>query len=496
VAEIDPRQPVIVGAGQLTWREEDGECPSPLELMAEAAQTASVDAGVGARILARADSVACVDCFSWPVPDPAAALAERIGAKPRETVRTIISGTGPLALLGDLCARIQAGDLDVAVLAGAEAWSSFAAAVAAGDSTGWPEQAAGTSPTRLVGDEIVPSHANEVAAGLIAPVAYYPLFEEAVRAAAGRSPEEHQRHLGELWARFAAVAAVNPHAWRREELSAEEIATPSARNRRVTIPYTKLMNADIQVDQSAALVLCSAEAADAARISRDRWVFPLATAHAHDHWFMVERDALHRSPAFAACARAALGHADLEVDDLARLDLYSCFPSAVQIAAAELGYDPVADGRPPTVTGGLTFSGGPGSNYVTHSLAAMARALRDEPGAHGLVTGVGWYMTKLAAGVLSSAEPARSFRHNEPQDEIDQGPRREIATGPGEGTIEAYTAFIDRDGSPSIAMATFLLADGRRAVAKADDPDTLAVVVDGDPLGHSGRLDGDHGFAL
>ena len=289
---------------------------------------------------------------------------------------------------------------------------------AEGRGTGWPQQPEGTRPDRLVGDHQDPSHPVELAAGLIAPITYYPLFESAVRSAAGREPAEHTSWLGRL-GRFAAVAAGNEHAWARDGLDAQAIATPTPANRMVAEPYPKLMTANIQVDQGAALLVCSNEAAEAAGVPPERRVYVHAAAQAHDHWLAGEREALHRSPALAACGRAALGQAGADIDDVAHLDLYSCFPSAVQVAGHELGIDLEGDERPPTVTGGLTFAGGPGNDYCMHSLATMAARLREDGGDLGLATGVGWYLTKHAVAVMSARPPAEPFRSFDLQDEVD-----------------------------------------------------------------------------
>ncbi len=89
---------------------------------------------------------------------------------------------------------------------------------------------------------------------------------------------------------------------------------------------------------------------------------------------------LWRSPAMAAAAGAALSGAGIGVDDVAHLDLYSCFASSVCFALDALGIgedDPRAAAV--TVTGGLPYHGGPGSNYMTHSLAAMAETPAGRP---------------------------------------------------------------------------------------------------------------------
>jgi acetyl-CoA C-acetyltransferase len=206
----DPRTPVLVGAGQVTHR--DGDVPSPLELMARAARAAAADSERPA-LLEKVQSVAVVDLFSWPVPDPGAALAQELGITPRETVRSARGGNGPIALLGDLAGAIADGRLDVALLAGGEAGTAFQAAMRDGRDPGWPAQPHAPAPTRTVGADRDPGDPAELEAGLIAPIFWYPLFEHALRGAAGRTRADHQQHLGELWVRFAEVARTNPYAW-------------------------------------------------------------------------------------------------------------------------------------------------------------------------------------------------------------------------------------------------------------------------------------------
>lgn len=451
------RAPVIAGAGQVCRL----EGASPLDLMREAALAADRDAGGG--VLDRVESIGVVDCLSWPVPDPGVALAEELRLSPRETVRTVVGGNGPIALLGDLCSRIAAGEIETALLVGGEAVNPFMRAMRGGEPTGWPEQPDGTAPSRLVGDDRPPSHRIELEAGLVAPVVYYPWFENAVRAAAGRGIEEHQAWLGRLWARFADVARENPYAWTRD--APDDPAAAGDGNRMAAFPYPKLLCANIQVDQAAALLLRGG--GDGVHVH--------ATATATDVWFAGERRDLHRSPAVAATTGAVLDHAGAGLDDLALLDLYSCFPSAVQIAATELGLDLERDPRPPTVTGGLTFAGGPANNHVTHALATLAVRLREQPDALGLSTGVGWYMTKHGAAVLGSREPAGPFADLRPE----PASRSRELVGSGTGAIESYTVTYERDGTPAGGIVSALLADGRRAVGAADP----AALLDGDPLG-------------
>lgn len=469
---VDARTPVLVGVGQLTPGDRTAPT-SPLDLMLEASRRAIADAGLP--LLDRVESIGVTNCISWAAPDPARALAEALGASPGETVGTHTSGTSPLDLLRDACTRIAAGELRVALLAGAEA----VRALQDGRYQGGPDQPEGTAPSRMLGEDRMPTHPGEEAAGLYQPVQFYPLFENAVRAAAGRDPAAHTTWLGTLWGRFAAVADANPHAWVTNPPTAASIVDISKRNRPVAFPYPKLLTANLGVDQGAAVIVCSAEAARDAGIPRDRWVFVHGTAAANDRWHTGERESLHRSPAIRTIGRALL-----EDVEPSQLDLYSCFPSAVQIAAAELGVDLADPGVVPTVTGGLTFAGGPGSNYVMHSLATMVSRLRVDSDGVGLCTGVGWFMTKHAAALLSS-RPPREYRDAAVQSEVDNETCLKVGMGTtGPATVETYTVTYDYDGAPRAAFVAALLDDGEtRAFAVSHDRDLAAGMLERDPVG-------------
>ena len=175
----------------------------------------------------------------------------------------------------------------------------------------------------------------------------------------------------------------------------------------ISWPYTKLMNSNNMVDQGAALILTSVEQATRLQIPAERWVYPHAGTDAHDTSAIAERDELHRSPAIRIAGARALELAGLGIDDIDYVDLYSCFPSAVQVAAAELGLRLDDPARPLTVTGGLTFAGGPWSNYVMHSIATMAELLVANPGRRGLITANGGYLTKHSFGVYGTEPPCR-----------------------------------------------------------------------------------------
>lgn len=492
---LDPRTPVLIGAGQLSRRVDQGEEPlEPVDLIAEALRRAGAESGAGPGALAGADAVHIVSLLSWRYRDPGLLVAQRLGATPRDTSLSGIGGNTPQTLVNQVCLAIQAGEADLVLLGGAEAWRTRAGNRRTGAESGWTRQADEVPLARSSTEDVSMSAPGEMARGVILPVQVYPLFEQAHRIDMGRSLDDHLLVMSELWARFSDVAATNPHAWIQRAYTAEEIRTPTAENRMIGYPYTKLMNSNNAVEQGAGVILCSAERADALGVPRDRWVFPHSGTDAHDHYFVSEREHIGRSPAMRIAGRAALDLAGVDVGDLAHVDLYSCFPSAVEISATELG---LGLDRPLTVTGGLSFAGGPWNNYVMHSIASMASVLRDDPGSVGLVSGNGGFITKHSFGVYSTEPPARPFRHEEPQAEIDALPRRELCQEPdGAAAVEAWTVMHDREGAPESGIVVGLLGDGRRAWGVTADPVTVKAMVTDDLAGRSVALSPDGSFDL
>ena len=155
---------------------------------------------------------------------------------------------------------------------------------------------------------------------------------------------------------------------------------------------------------------------------------------------------------------------------MALIDLYSCFPSAVQVAANELGLPTGDPSRPLTVTGGLTFAGGPWNNYVTHSIATMAERLVAEPGQRGLITANGGYLTKHSFGVYGTEPPTHEFRWEDVQSDVNSEPTREaVIEWSGVGTVESWTTPFDRSGSPEKAFLAVRTPDDARALAVVHD---------------------------
>ncbi len=493
--------PVLIGAGQFTYRGPPGEAPAPLALIDMAVRAAAKDAGLAPAALANLDAIGVVGftidaegaLSRLPVPrlaNPPASVAKALAAHPRWSVYTHMGGNSPQHLVNVICERIAAGESDFALAVGAEFLGSLMRRLARGlpfDGYGDEE----SLPPERLGDSRGGTTPREAAHGLALPVNTYPLFENALRARDRRGLADHQRRLGELFAPFTRVAAANPHAWFPTARTPEELVEVTAENRMIGYPYAKYLNAIMQVDQSAGVLIASAKAARELGVPEDRWVYLHGCADAADLWFPLERQNYHSSPAMRLTGARALEMAGIALADLDFIDLYSCFPSAVEIGAEELGLA-LDDPRGLTVTGGLPYFGGPGNNYAMHSLATMMQRLRSRPGSWGLTTANGWYLTKQSVGVYSTAAPMAPFDRQDPaviQRRIDALDHPAIVDRPeGPARIETYTVVHAREG---YRMGIVVGRDGedRRFVANTPaDEATLRAMEASEQIGRTGHV--------
>jgi acetyl-CoA C-acetyltransferase len=490
--------PVLIGVGQFTYRGDPASSPSPTALLKIAAERAALDAGIGQAGLAAIEDLAVVG-FTIDAPgsrrvfphstNPPASLAKAIGAAPRWSVYSEMGGNTPQSLINVLAERIARGEADLALTVGCEFLGSAMKRMAKGASfDDWAEDH-DLPPPQRIGDPRRGVSDYEFRHQINRPINIYPLFENALRARDGRSIPDHQRRMGELFARFTEVAAENPEAWFPIKRTPEELVTVSEKNRMVGFPYPKLLNAIMEVDQSAAVILASEAKARELGVPEEKWVYLHGCADAADLWHPLDRQDFHSSPAMRWTGKKALEMAGVSLDDIALFDLYSCFPVAVEIGAEELGLS-LDDPRGLTVTGGLPYAGGPGNNYVMHSVAVMAQKLRARPGQFGLVTGNGWYLTKQSTGIYSTKRPEKPFEREDPavlQAQIDALPHPEIVERPqGRGVIETYTVVHRREG-PFLGIVVGRDEAGRRFAANTPaEPEFLAAFEAAEQVGRPG----------
>jgi len=465
----DPRAACIIGVARHTWHPADAPegAPEPLDMWEQTARAAAADAGTSdaAALLGALESIDVVYSQSWQYDDAVARLSERLGVSPARRRYSGIGGSVPHVLATEAAREIRAGHLDLALITGAEALATVRRLKKAGERPQWSFRPAEKRPFPMDMD----FDPSEISHAVFEAYLTFALFDNARRAHGGRGLDEHRASLGRVMAPMTEVAAASPHAWFPVARSPEEIVTARADNRMVAYPYTKLMTAIMDVDMAASVVLASAAKADALGVPEERRVYLRGWGYAEDPAHVAGHPELWRSPAMAAAAGAALQNAGIGVDDVAHLDLYSCFASSVCFALDALGIGP-DDPRAQAVTqtGGLPYHGGPGSNYVTHSLAAMTETLRGDPGSYGVVSGVGMHMQKHAYGVWSTAPGAAPPADPAPFDGPARGPVGIVASPAGDATVATYSVLHGRDGEPERALLVCDLPAGGRCYALLD----------------------------
>ena len=466
---IDPRTPCLIGVGRQTWHpDEVGEqgAPEPLEMWEQVARAAAGDSGVGNKALEDLDALDIVFCQTWQYDDPPKRLADRIGASPKRGFYSGIGGTTPQVLVQDAAARILAGESDLTMVLGAEALATQRAYRKRGERATYSFKPEEKRPYPWE----APFHPAELSHELMQAWLTFAVFDNARRAHYEIPLPEYRVRLGRLLAPMTKIAAENPDAWFRIERNADTVIEVRPDNRMVGYPYTKYMISIMDVDMGAAVLLASHERADALGVPEERRVYLRGWCYATDPTYVGEHTDMWRSPAMEAASAEAMRGAGIGADDVAHLDLYSCFGSSVNFAKDALA---IADDdvRPLTVTGGLPYHGGAGSNYMTHSIATMADVLRADPGSYGLVSGVGMHMTKHVYGLYSTepgpvAPPAQA----EVQAKLDaDGAVALVERHDGEATVAAYSVVHGRDGEPEWAALVCDVPGGRAYARLTDD---------------------------
>ncbi|MCD9088297.1 acetyl-CoA acetyltransferase [Stenotrophomonas sp. SY1] len=480
--------PVIVGVGECLDRPQhprDGL--EPMDLMLRAARAAEDDAG--AALLAQVDSLDVVNLVSWPYRDAPGLLAECLGIRPRRTVYGAIGGESPLRFVQQAAQRIGSGQGRVALICGGEAQHTVNRALQLGIELPWTAPADDRA-LAVHGRDLV--HPLAARLGCAQPLSIYPFYETASTAHWQLPPRTAQRESGQLWSRYSLQAANNPNAWLREPHSAEDIVTVAPFNRMVAWPYTKLMVANPQVNQGAALLLTSLEIARNAGVPERNLVYPWGSAYAREPRDFLARDHYWESHAQNAVLKAC---SELAGGGFEAMELYSCFPCVPKMARRALHLGEVYE---PTVTGGLTFFGAPLNNYMTHATCAMVRHLRGSPPhARGLLYGQGEFVTKHHGLVLARrpypGHPALAHSSVQHLADSHRGLVPQIEIEPdGTGQLEAFTLLYQRDGTLSHGVAMVRIRPGTRTLARVapDDAWTVAALTDPDisPVGRTGQL--------
>jgi len=483
--------PILIGAAQFTQPKDANPALDPLGLMVKASLGAFTNTGSNA-LRSVLDTVCVINSFSRDDEYLPLALSKTLGITPEHTIYSLIGGNSPQMIVNRFARDIAVGRRRAVLLTGAEAIYSMYRASRNRTVLDWQDNVTfqhlkeknlpanfdtllrlGCEHEKEIleasGDKYYePNNAVEEAYDLFLPQFMYPFFETSLRHLSGRSVGEHQLYMGRRYECFSRIASQNPYAWSRKQYSAEELTTVAPRNRYIVYPYTIRTMANINVDQSAALIMINDRDADDLGIDRSKWVYPMGGAELNNIWHVSQRPRLYDSPAITEAAMLALEQSGLSLSDIDIFDLYSCFPSAVEISRQAIGI-PEDDQRDLTVTGGLASFGGPGNNYTMHAIASVVNRIRHNSRLKAMVTANGWYNSKHAIGIYGAEPPDHPWEDRDDssiQKAIDSEALPEpIKQAEGILTIEAYMIRYDQEGRPERATAIGRLQDGHRALA-------------------------------
>ncbi len=479
----NPDTPVLVGVAAVQQHcEEPGSGLEAVDLMEQALRGAADDAG-SAGLLDRLGWLGVPD-GNWRYTDPAGLLASRVGADPH----TVLGEVGILQqeLFDRACAAVKSGAGGVAAVVGGEAKYRERAAEVAGLVAAEVDQGGATPAETLVAADLGLSDL-EMERMLWNAVSLFAMIDNARRAAAGLTLDQHRDQLADIWEHLAAIAVDNSDAWDRSAPSAEAIRDPGPDNRMLSFPYTKLMSSQWNVDQAGALLFCSVGTAEEMGVPRDRWVYPWASAVSNHVVPLEARADPGSSPGAEIAAAAVLEAAGVGIDDIAHIDLYSCFPAAVQTYRDALGVRP---DRELSITGGMTFAGGPLNNYVVQALVTLVRRLRDDPAALGLSSSVSGFLVKQGFSIWSTTPPLNEHTVvdvSEPVADVDR-PARVDPRVTGEARVITYTVE-HAGGMPTRLVAVCETPDGTRTLGETSDLGAMSDAMVSEWIGRTVTLD-------
>lgn len=458
--------PVIIGAAQLTQKKNVSIPLDPLNLIVKACNSVIANSCIDS-LRNMIDTIYMSTISSWIYDNAPSKLSNLLGIKPNQKYIAPISGNIPQLLVNKAAKAISIGESNVVLIAGGEASYSKYRAKKGEIKLNWPKP-----PPRAVNKArkaiIFYLSQFENRYKFTNPTYTYALIETALRAASGRSLKKHIDDIGKRYERFSLIASKNPYAWERNKFDAKEIVTPTSDNRIICHPYTKRMVANLYVDQSAVLIMTSEKIAKDLDIDRKFWVYPMGGADLSNIFYISQRPQLYDSPAIREATRLALEQAGLKLADINIFDLYSCFPCMVEIARQEIGIAE-DDQRDLTITGGLSFFGGPFSSYSMHSIVTAVDLIQKNPSMKVMILANGGYNTSESVGIYGNKPPTRSWEdleYNDIQQKINANYLPEpIEKANGNLTIEAYTFIYDRKGIPEWGVVLGHLETGERTFA-------------------------------
>jgi len=469
---LRPNTPIIIGIGFHQEHIDDPtQCAEPYQLMVQAVRNAADDAG-STTLLTQLESVS-VPQGMWQYRNPGKLIADAIGCP---SARSAIADLGvlQLTLLSELCRAIAAGEQQLGVVTGGEAQFRELRSMITQQPVTETQQPEDTPPPDVHHTSPDPFCSDlEGQRGLHLPAEFFAIIESALRYHRGLSIDAHRDRVAQLYSSFSEVAAANPHAWRRERVSVEDIRNPTGKNSMLAFPYTKRHCSNWNVNRAVAIIVCAAAKAEQLGLDPAGWIYPLAAVESKHVVVLAQQRRLYSHPGTILAGERALALAGISSRDLTAAELYSCFPAAIQSFALDLQLEDVC---PLTVTGAMPFAGGPYNHFSLEGVARMVEVLRTAgPGRRaGLVSNLSGIFGKQACAVFSNLPNVGGYGYEDITAAVAATDTPVPLDGDyaGPATIVGYTVAFNRD-DPLYGIAICDTPGGARTVARAEDKPLL-----------------------
>ena len=398
-------RPVVIGISSLQQKGKFDELDESLILMEKAAMQAVEDTN-NQKIINYIDEIRVPKGF-WSYRDPGRWIARNNGFNPN--LKTYVTKIGVLQqnLINEACIKIQNDEIKASLIVGGE--SRYKKIKAILEDKEFIETKLLENPDFYIKAEEDLYTSEEIEQLGLMAVGYYAIIETALRSMMNDDIDRHAERLSEMYENFSKIAAKRVDSWLEKPITKEVILKTSKENKMMSYPYNKLHCTSWNVNQSAAIIICSEKLADLLKIPNTNRVYPLISSENNHMISLQQRPKLYESYGLSLAAEVILKEAEKNDIKLDAYDLYSCFPSAVQMFSNALD---IKKDEIQTLTGSMAFAGGPLNSYVLHSSVEMIKQIRNKIINNGLITGVSGMMTKQSFCIWSS-NYKEGFKHKD-----------------------------------------------------------------------------------
>ena len=444
---------VVIGISAIQQKGNFENLDEALHLMDKAVKEALSDSG-NELVKDYIDEIRIPKGF-WRYRDPGKWIARNNNFKNIPTTYVTKIGVLQQNLINEACQKIETGEINASIILGGEARFKQLRAVI--EKKEYFETKLDENPDFYIKAKEDLYGDDELAVLGAMAVGYYATMETAIRKNDGEGIEEHQNNIALMYEEFSKIASENKDGWLNHPYAKEDILETSKKNKMLAYPYNKLHCTSWNVNQSAAIIICSEELANELEIDNKKRVYPISSSENNHMIAIQQRPKLYESLGMTYAANSInkmIERLDIKLD---AYDLYSCFPAAIKMFTKSMGLDSEI---PKTVTGSMPYAGGPLNSFVIHSTVKMIQKIRALEVKYGLITGVSGMMTKQSFCIWGK-EYKEHFIFDDVTEKakLNESPIELSNISEGKGEIIGYTII---EGNENAAKAVLYLDDEKK----------------------------------